>query len=75
MNRKQVSIINNEVEVIKTNEENKKYIVIMGEMRDYKYVTYAKNEEEAMENVDNGKHEGEEEVGGSWECISVREEE
>ena len=47
----------------------------MGEMRDYKYVTYAKNKEEAMENVDKGKHEGEEEVGGSWECISVKEEE
>tara|TARA_R100000315_G_scaffold38102_1_gene16088 strand:- start:110 stop:349 length:240 start_codon:yes stop_codon:yes gene_type:complete len=71
--RKQVSIINNNLEVIETEEKPKKYVVIMAESREYKYVTYATSEDEAMRNVDDGIHNGEEEMDtdNCWECISV----
>ena len=49
----------------------------MAESREYKYVTYATSEDEAMRNVDDGIHNGEEEMDtdNCWECISIKESE
>ena len=53
----------------------KEYVVVMYESREYKYITLANNKDEAVENVENGKHQGEEELDTDccWGLVNVKE--
>lgn len=58
-------------------KKRKKYIIIMAENREYRYVTYAKDDIEALDNIDIDKYESKEEMDtdNCWECISIKESE